>query len=115
MHIFIEEAGGRRIVKIEGRLDAVSSPTLESRLTGLLEGNHKVVIINFSKINYLSSAGLRLLLSATKKFKSKQGELVCCSINEEVMEIIKMASFERILTIYPDEKSALAALQDIPE
>ena len=64
-------------------------------------------MLDFTRIDYLSSAGLRILLSATKKLKEKKGTLILFSLQEEVLEIIKMAGFDKILHICLNEKEAL--------
>lgn len=110
LKIVIEETGEKRIMRIEGRIDATSAPILEQKISALMDEGHKRFLLDFSKVDYLSSAGMRVLLSATKKLKVKEGELALCSMHEEVMEIIKMAGFERILSIYRTEKEAFAAL-----
>ena len=65
------------------------------------------MLLDFSGVDYLSSAGLRTLLSASQKLKSKKGMLVLFSLSGEVEEIIKMAGFERVLHICSSEKEAL--------
>lgn len=111
MDITIEDQGPIKIVRVEGRLDATTVPVLEKKLSQLIEAGHKKILVDFGRIDYLSSAGMRLLLSVTKKIKSKEGKIVMCAMNDDVMEIIKMAGFERILNIYPTEKEAIAALE----
>jgi anti-anti-sigma factor len=105
----VEEREGVTIIRLKGRLDATSTPVLEGKIKPFLEKS-KMILIDFAEVDYLSSAGMRLLLSATKKIKAKNGKLVFCAIDEDVMEIMKMAGFDRILTIYATEKEALAAL-----
>jgi len=106
LNVKIEEDKEKTIVRVEGRLDATSAPILENKLSELITGKKKLIILDFAKVDYLSSAGMRLLLSTTKKLKAGDGKLHFCSINEEVMEIIKMAGFERILSIFPTEQEA---------
>ena len=106
LKIKIEEENGITLMRVEGRLDAASSPTLENKINELIAGGKKQILMDFENVDYLSSAGIRLLLSTTKKLKAIEGKLSFCSINEEVMEIIKMAGFDTILTIYPTEKKA---------
>ncbi len=105
-----EEKDKKQVIRLEGRIDAACTPILESKLDELLAAGHSKIVIDFSRVDYISSAGLRFLLSATKKTKSATGMLVLSSIQDEVMEIIKMAGFERILHIFPNEDKALAAL-----
>lgn len=111
LHIQIEDSDDKKIVRVEGRIDAASAPALENKLTSLIEDKQIWILMDFSKVDYLSSAGMRLLLSLTKKLKSRGGKLALCGMGEEVMEIIKMAGFERILHIYPTEKEALGNLR----
>ncbi len=110
LNVKIETEEERVIVRIEGRLDASFSPVLESKLRELIQDGKTQIILDFAKVYYLSSAGIRLLLSITKQLSAKGGHLYFCSINEEVMEIIKMAGFERILKIFKTKKEACDAL-----
>jgi anti-sigma B factor antagonist/stage II sporulation protein AA (anti-sigma F factor antagonist) len=107
LSIAIEQHGDKQVLILDGRVDTTTTPSLEKELNHLLEAKHKKVILDFGKVDYLSSAGLRLLLSSTKKFQSHGGQLSLCDIGEEVMEIMKMAGFERVLLIYPNLHEAL--------
>ena len=107
LNITIENEKNATVVRIEGRLDATSAPMLEKKLLEQIGAGVKNMVLDFSQVNYLSSAGMRLLLSTTKKLKGAGGALHCCSVGEEVMEIIKMAGFERIIHIFPTEQEAL--------
>ncbi|MBI2743672.1 MAG: STAS domain-containing protein [Chlamydiales bacterium] len=109
LNVSVEEKDKHKIVRLEGRLDATTTPALEGKISKVLEQNKVHMLMDFSKVDYLSSAGMRLLLSAAKKVKAHGGKLVFCAMNDEVMEIIKMAGFERILAIYPSEEAALKA------
>ena len=105
-----QEVNGIKVLRLEGRLDAISSAVLEKKLDENITHQHKCVVLDFTKVDYLSSAGMRLLLSMTKKFKQYEGMLGIFAIHDDVMEIIRMAGFERILSIYPLEKEAIAAV-----
>lgn len=82
-------------INIEGRLDTVTSPQLEAELD--FEGVEKLVF-DFDKLDYISSAGLRLLLMAQKTM-NKQGEMVITNVNETIMEVFEITGFCDILTI----------------
>lgn len=105
-----QEVNGVKILRLEGRVDAISSITLEKKLKDFVSLQHVHVILDFTKVDYLSSAGMRLLLSMTKKLKHHGGMFALFAIHDDVMEIIKMAGFEKILYIYPLEKEAVAAV-----
>lgn len=107
LHIELEEIENRLILRIDGRLDAASAPLLERKINQLIEEEKHLLALDFSRVDYLSSAGLRVLLSETKKLKAKKGGLVLFSLGDDVMEVIKMAGFEKILHIFSSEKEAL--------
>ena len=107
--VIIEEIDHKKIVRIEGRVDTASAAILEKKIQSMLENAH-LVLVDFSKVNYLSSSGMRVMLSTSKKLKAHGGKLIFFGINHEVMEIIKIAGFERILLIYPNEDAALKSL-----
>ena len=84
-------------VILEGRLDTVTSPALEKELYALLP-ELKELTLDFEKLEYLSSAGLRVLL-ASQKTMNKQGSMKISHVNETIMEIFEVTGFSDILTI----------------
>ena len=82
---------------LEGRLDTVTSPDLEKELKESLDGV-KELVIDFEKLEYISSAGLRVLLSA-QKVMNRQGSMKVVNVNETIMEIFELTGFSDILTI----------------
>lgn len=107
LQIELEEIEHRVILRLDGRLDVASAPMLERKINNLIEEDHYYLLLDFSRIDYLSSAGMRVLLSAAKKLMSKKGNLILFSISEDVNEVIKMAGFDKILRIFSSEKEAL--------
>jgi anti-sigma B factor antagonist/stage II sporulation protein AA (anti-sigma F factor antagonist) len=107
LRIVLEGIEHRVILRLDGRLDAASAPILERKISSLIEEGHHHLILDFTRIDYLSSAGMRVLLSATKKLKAKKGMLVLFSVSEDVSEVIKMAGFDKILHTCASEKEAL--------
>jgi len=105
--IEVEEVDGKVVVHIDGRLDAPSTPILEKKLNLLIDEGKFDLLLDFSKVEYLSSAGMRLLLSASKKIKLKDGKIVIFSVHDDVMDIIKLAGFDKILNICRTEQEAL--------
>jgi len=82
---------------LEGRLDTITSPDFENELKGSLD-NATELIIDFTNLEYISSAGLRVLLSAHKTM-SKQGSMKITNVNSTIMEIFEVTGFADILTI----------------
>ena len=107
LHIDLEEIDQKMILRLDGRLDAATAAILERKINSLIDEKRYLIYLDFLRIDYLSSAGMRLLLSIAKKLKTKKGALVLFSIGEEVMEIIKLAGFEKILLIFETEQDAI--------
>lgn len=89
--------GNELKVALEGRLDTATSPALEAELKNSLEVVEKLVF-DFAGLEYLSSAGLRVLLGA-QKIMNKQGEMIVRNVNETIMEIFEVTGFCDVLTI----------------
>lgn len=89
--------GAALTVKVEGRLDTTTSPKLEEELRGSVEGV-TCLVFDFEKLEYISSAGLRVLL-AMQKIMNKQGEMRIKNVSETVMEVFEITGFSDILTI----------------
>lgn len=89
--------GTELTVTVEGRLDTVTAPELEAALKGSLDGITKLVF-DFAALEYVSSAGLRVLLS-TQKVMNKQGTMVIRNAGETVLEVFEVTGFSDILTI----------------
>lgn len=97
LNINILKDGGKAIFALEGRLDTSTAPQLEEAINGDIE---KITDLSFdfANLEYISSAGLRVLLS-TQKVMNKQGKMIIKNVSEEVMEIFDVTGFSDILTI----------------
>ena len=107
LEVTLEEVDRKMVLRLDGRIDTASSSILEKKIDGLIEDNHHQILLDFANVDYLSSAGMRLLLSTTKKLKAKGGILVIFSIDEEVKKVIQMAGFEGILQLCKNESEAI--------
>lgn len=84
-------------IALEGRLDTTTAPELETEFKLSLGGVTELTL-DFAKLEYLSSAGLRVILAAQKTM-NKQGSMVICHVNETIMEVFEVTGFVDILTI----------------
>ncbi|MBR0464456.1 MAG: STAS domain-containing protein [Clostridia bacterium] len=89
--------GSELTVTLEGRLDTTTAPSLETKLTQSLGGVSSLVF-DMAALSYISSAGLRVLLSAQKTM-NKQGDMVLRNVSDDVKEIFEVTGFTDILTI----------------
>lgn len=89
--------GTEVIIEMKGRLDTTTSPALETEINDKIAGITSLVL-DMEQLDYLSSAGLRVILSAQKKM-NKQGEMIVKNVNEVIMEVFEATGFSDILTI----------------
>ncbi len=97
MTIEIKRNADETIIELVGRLDTTTAPALDKTIGNDIEGT-KNLVLNLKKLEYISSAGLRVLLSAQKKMQ-KIGSMKVTNVCEEVMEVFEMTGFADILTI----------------
>ena len=99
MEIKIEKSENYTVLNLIGRLDTNTAGILENKLTELFDNNEKFIILNFKDLDYLSSAGLRVLLAAQKRIKSINGDMILKNENNDVMEVFSITGFTEILKI----------------
>jgi len=96
MEIKSTTEGTRLTIAVSGRVDTVTAPELEAALKF---GDATCVVIDLANVPYMSSAGLRLLLSAHKMMLGKGGELQIANVQESVREVLDITGFSDILTL----------------
>jgi len=99
-------------IQVNGRLDGITMPELEQRLEVDCFREQKFrLAFNLEKLDYISSAGLRVMLLALKKTTAMKGKLVLFGLNSSVHEIFKLSGFSSIYTIVSTREEALATMQ----
>jgi anti-sigma B factor antagonist len=94
------------VLTVSGRIDATTSEEFKRALDGLIDGNYATILIDLAGVEYISSIGLRILLAAQKKVRSKQGDLRLAALQPFVAEVFEIAGFAKLFTIYPTEAEA---------
>ncbi len=97
MDISKQSKNGTLTLKVSGRIDTVTAPDFENYVNRWLYGIN-VLVLDFSNVNYISSAGLRVLLTLQKKMV-KQGEMRIVNVNETVLVVFQVTGFDELLTI----------------
>ena len=103
----IERVGDVRICRISGKLDANTASEVEKKLQDTINSGNKKLILDLQGLDYLSSAGLRVLLQAFKKMEASQGEMVLTSLNDKVMEIFAIAGLDHFFVLTETEDEAM--------
>ncbi|HZJ01458.1 MAG TPA: STAS domain-containing protein [Gemmatimonadaceae bacterium] len=109
MEISTRTSNDIHIVAISGSLDSGTSPEAQKALDAVLAGARKVAL-DFSALDYISSAGLRVLLGAAKKLRASGGTLRMFGLNQSVREVFEISGFSAILAVYPSEAEAVGAM-----
>lgn len=109
MQISTRTTNDIHIVAVTGSLDSTTSPEAQKSLDGVLAGAKKVAL-DFSQLDYISSAGLRILLGVAKQLRAKGGTLGMFGLNQSVREVFEISGFSSILPVYQSEAEALGAM-----
>ena len=96
------------IIKSDGRLDIATAPEFEKKCVALMEQGHLKIVLDFSALEYISSAGLRSILAVAKKLKSRGGTISLCCLTGLVLEVFALSGFDTILPVYVSVAEALA-------
>jgi|SRR6187200_1695281 anti-sigma B factor antagonist len=105
-----ERNGEITIVDINGRVDSNTAKSFEERLVGLLQSGHKRVMVDLKHLVYISSAGCRVLLVATKAAQKNGAQLALCNLTAEVMRVFELGGLADFFAIYPSREEGLAKL-----
>ena len=107
MDIIEEKQGGINIFKLNGRLDSNTSQGFEKKLFQAISDGSKTMVVDFKDLDYISSAGLRVILKATKAIKREDGQMMLCSMQDYVKEVFEIAGFDSFLPIVATMDDAL--------
>ena len=99
-------------VSISGRLDAVSAVEADKSFSTILDAGHKNLLFNLTALNYISSAGLRVLLVVAKRIQQDGGKVVLCALSDNVKEVFEISGFSSIFSIFESKDEALKSLKN---
>ncbi|GLI92303.1 STAS domain-containing protein [Methylocystis echinoides] len=98
------------VIRPQSRIDSSTASAFEARCASLIDEGPAKVVIDFSNVDYISSAGLRALLVAAKKARSQGGALTLCGLSGGVRDVMAVSGFDTILGAHSDVSEARAAL-----
>lgn len=108
MEVREESVGLVTVLGVKGRIDSTTAPALGQALAGTLAAAKTRLVLDLYGTEYVSSAGLKVLLVAAKKVDQAQGKLVLCGLNDRVREVFEISGFDTILTVCGQREEALA-------
>lgn len=110
MQISSETVNDTQVVRFDGNLDTNTSTDAHDFLNSAIDEGASKIVISFEKVDFVSSAGLRILLATAKRLGGTGGVLRICGLNETVSEVFEISGFSTILNVFPTEADALAGL-----
>ncbi len=110
MEINQENANGVEIFNVKGSLDSNTSPEFETLIYQSLENGQRKLILNLEDLDYISSAGIRVMLKTTKDLKRMEGNIVLCSLQDYVREVFDIAGFDGYLNIEKNLDGAMGKI-----
>ncbi|MCK9515528.1 MAG: STAS domain-containing protein [Ottowia sp.] len=108
MPITTETTAAATIVPLQGQINSTNANGLEAEVLTLLDGGVKNLVLDFSALDYISSAGLRMVLVVAKRLKQEGGQLVLCAMQPHVREVFDISGFLAILNVEATRADALA-------
>jgi len=110
MTLATEKEGDTLVVALQGQINSANATAIEGELLDHLENGARKVVLDLAGLNYISSAGLRVILLLAKKLKQQGGALALCQIQPQVSEVFEISGFLSILTVVDTRAAALARL-----
>ena len=108
MQISSETKDNITVVRLDGNLDTNTSTEAQDYLNKAIDEGVAKVVVSFEKVDFVSSAGLRVLLATAKRLGGSGGSLRVCGLNETVNEVFEISGFSTILNVFPSETGALS-------
>lgn len=110
MEIAESQLGSATVLTLSGRLDGLTSPSLERKVDALLAAGARKLVFDCASLTYCSSTGLRVFLGSAKKAKSAGGTAAFAALSPAVQDVFELSGFVSILAIHPTTAAAAAAL-----
>ena len=109
MEIIEKKIGSISIIALGGRLDAYASSDVEQKLNALVDADEVRLVVNLERLDYISSSGLRVLLTSLKKVRKREGDIKLACLKPLIKEVFDVAGFSQLFSIYDLEDVAVQA------
>lgn len=110
MEIKTDIKKGAAIVSVSGRIDAMTSADFENSINSVIAAGESLIILDFKGVDYISSAGLRVILAKAKALKGKGGKLVMSGVKGTVKDVFDISGFGSIFSMYESADAAVSGI-----
>lgn len=113
MNVTFESAGSAIVIDLFGRLDSANAATVEAELLSRLQAAGGGVVVDFTRLDYISSAGLRIILVIAKRMKQAGRKLVLTGFQSNIKDVFEISGFLNILDVAPSRSEAIKRTEPI--
>ncbi|HEX9145250.1 MAG TPA: STAS domain-containing protein [Candidatus Binatia bacterium] len=113
MELKTQDIANVTLIQAAGRIDHTTAKDFENRLLPQLAGctgETKKILLDFSEVNFISSAGLRVLMIAAKQCKRQDGKIVLAALQPMIQEVFQISRFDSVFEVFPTVKAAMEAI-----
>ena len=110
LSLVTEKSGDIPVLVPMGRIDGSTAAMFQDALLKLVDEGGGPIVVDFEKVDYISSAGLRALLLVAKRLQANDGKLALCGMRDHIFEVFKISGFNEILAIHPTRQDAIDEL-----
>jgi len=107
VEITVSKDQNAMIVSVAGRMDTVTAPDFQNKMEEVLGQGQKEILVDFEKLEYISSAGLRAVLMAAKQAKAGGGTFLCCGLRDMVKKVFNISGFSSMIPVFDSVDEAL--------
>jgi anti-sigma B factor antagonist len=104
------EIGAAQVFRIDGRLDSTTSPAFEAQILKMIRPGENRVVLDFTSVTYVSSAGLRVVLLTAKQTRASQGGFAIFGMAKAVHDVFRISGFAKIIALFDTEPEAVASV-----
>ena len=107
----VRQQPGAVVIDLHGEINAVAAPALNVAYAQAEQSNPKIILLNFSDVDYINSTGIALIVGLLAKARAVHRRLIVCGLSEHYIEIFQITRLSNFMSMFPNEASALAASQ----
>jgi anti-sigma B factor antagonist len=111
MEIKVDKIDGNVVVSLSGRIDSTAAVEFEEKLIEIIDTGCHTMVVDFLRVQFISSAGLRVLLLAAKKVKPYGGKILLCDMSKDVREVFDISGFSSIFDIHENVTTATQSIK----
>ena len=112
MEVITERHGGVLSARVSGRVDSTNAREFEETIRTAIQDGDRAVILDFERLVYIGSAGLRAVLMTAKNQWRREAKFALCSLSQGVRDVFLVSGFDKILSIHPTQAEALESVND---